>query len=356
MLLFSLCGGWASDRWPRTTVLILAHLLILIQALSLGGIVQNGLTTFSIILFLAFVFGCAMSFEVPARQALIFDLVGKDDIVNGVAIHSMVFNLAHFIGPAIAGFIISSGFIEGCFYLKGVSTLSIIIILFYLTSYNKTCSKGPAPSFSDREESKAACSAPSFRIFMFPVELAQKNPFAGQILLLILCFSILLLPYSVLLPSIAKDMLGLGPKEYGFISSANGIGALTAASLVAICGHRGERKKWWLTGAALFPASVFFLSLINSYPLAIVALFFVGFTMVIAGTSAVSLLQIISEDEERGKVMGAFTVSFMGFFPLGSLICGWSAQAIGTRYTLFCMGLLAFFVVAVQMLKCRGRT
>ena len=346
LLLFSLWGGSLSDRLPRTSVLIMAHLVVFIQACSLGLLTDNALITFPLILSLAFLFGSAMAFEVPARQALIFDLVGKDDIVNAVAVHSFVFNLAQFMGPAIAGLLIAAGHTESCFYLKAASTLFVLIIIFILKA---TCEKKSMLSASYPSVERKTGAFP--RAFAFPFEFARKNPLSKVVLLIILSFSILLLPYSILIPSITRDMLGLGAREFGFISSANGVGALTGATVAAIFGHRGKRERWWWTGTILFPFSIICLSMVNSYLQALLALFITGFSMVITSTSAISLLQLQAEDEERGKVMGAFTTSFMGFFPLGSLVMGGFAQITGLRETLFAAGSMAFIFVCIQAVK-----
>ncbi len=183
----------------------------------------------------------------------------------------------------------------------------------------------------------------------------KNNHLVRIILAVVVAFSICLLPYTVLLPSFGRDLLGLGAREYGFLCAANGLGALVGAIFVALFGHKGDRRIWWKAGIMLFPLFILGFSATKTYLQACVLLLGAGLTMVITNTSIITLLQLSAKDSQRGKVMGIFTTSFMGLFPFGSLLQGSMAQVIGVRETLAIMAVLALSVVlwALYILRCK---
>ncbi len=333
LLFFSLAGGILADRLPKVSFLVFIQALIMFQAMVFGLLIDLSLISFPAILLLALILGTGMAFEVPARQSLVFDLVGKEDITNGIAVHSVAFNLARFAGPALAGFLMQAGLMVECFYFKALSAFAVIAALFYV--------KRMHPGFN-RPLGKRRESARSD--IMEAVSFIRRKPLLFMILLNIMGFGILLLPYSILLPSLGRDVLGLNAKYYGLMCAANGFGALLGAGFVAQFGHAQNRMKWWRLGAILFPASIVAVSFSRSFLDACVILFLSGFVMVICSTSAISLLQIHSSNELRGRIMGLFTTSFMGLFPFGSLIQGRLASVFGVRQTIFSCGLAALFL------------
>jgi len=345
MLLFSFWGGIIADRYPKLFVMIGAQSLIFLQALLLGILLQTNKLSVIWVLILIFLFGCGMAFEVPARQALFFELVGKEDITNALALHSSAFNLARFIGPAIAGVLMARGFMASCFYIKAVSALIIIFILLLLVKRLK--------GSSANNKNKKIPPGKAFKeAFLF----VWQRPTMRIVLIMILCFSVLLLPYSVLLPAFGKRVLGLGAKKYGFLCAANGLGALLGAISVALWGHLGTRSTWWWTGVILFPISLIAFSLSQNYYEALISILFAGSAMVITSTNSLSLLQLGSTDELRGRIMGLFTTSFMGLFPLGSLIIGSIAEFLGSRIAILSGAILAFIIVIFIFFRFRKRT
>ncbi len=330
ILFFSLAGGVLADRIPKVSFLILIQSLIMGQAVIFGLLIDTNLITFGAILALALVLGIGMAFEVPARQSLIYDLVGKEDITNGIAMHSMAFNLARFGGPAIAGILMQAGLMADCFYFKAASSIAVIWSLFYV--------KGTYPQFNRPMRTSHASPLSDIREL---VSFIREKRLLFMILLNIMGFGILLLPYSILLPSLGRDVLGLNAKYYGLMCAANGLGALAGAAFVAQFGHTKNRMKWWRLGAILFPLSLMGVAFARSFWDACLLLLFSGFVMVICSTSAISLLQIHSSNELRGRIMGLFTTSFMGLFPFGSLVQGKLASVFGIRETLFACALIA---------------
>ncbi len=333
VLLFSLAGGMLADRLPKITFLILIHSMILVQAVVFGFLIETGTITFPLILLLASALGAGMAFEVPARQSLVFDLVGRQDITNGIALHSAAFNLARFGGPALAGLLMSAGFMADCFFFKAFSSLCIIGSFLYVRRRYSRYNSPP-----DRTSGSALDAVREAFVFV------TGHLLLSRVLVAIMCFGILLLPYSILLPSLGRDLLGLGAGEYGFMCAANGLGALVAAVFVAILGHRGRREGWWWAGSFLFPVSIIMVAASKSFPEICIFLFLSGFVMVITSTSALSILHIESSNELRGRVMGLFTTCFMGLFPFGSLFQGFLAQEVGIRFTMAATAAAALLV------------
>ncbi len=344
ILLFAVWGGWLADRLPRLTFLRGIHLLVLAQSAAFGVLVQYGIITLAEVLVLAFLLGVGMAFEVPARQSLVYELVGQRDITNALALHSTTFNLARFGGPAVAGFLMGAGLLCVCFYLKALSCIIVILVLTLIARRLPACNAPPA---GKHRRAKFADSVREVAGF------ARSHRVVGPILLIVICFGILVLPYSILLPSLGRDVLGLGAREYGFLCAANGLGALFSAMFVAAFGHRGKREKWWWTGAVLFPLCLAITGVAPTYSHAVVMLFVSGFVMVIATTSAISLLQLNAPDHLRGQLMGMFTTSFMGLFPAGSLLQGTLAQYAGIRVTMTGTALAALAFVVLIWTKAR---
>ncbi len=333
ILLLALVGGLLADRLPKISFLVLIHVFLLVQAILFGLLVTSGLISFPLVLLLASVLGAGMAFEVPARQSLVFDLVGRQDITNGIAVHSAAFNLARFGGPAMAGLLMSAGMMAGCFFFKAFSSLCVIGSLAYVRKryrqYNRPLGRGAASALESVREAMA---------FVF------RHPLLSRVLAAIMAFGILLLPYSILLPSLGRDVLGLGAREYGFMCAANGLGALAAAVFVAVFGHRGRRENWWWAGSFMFPASIIPVAFSKGFYEISFFLFVSGFVMVITSTSALSILQIESSNELRGRVMGLFSTCFMGLFPFGSLLQGFIAQHGGIRLTMASAAAVAFLL------------
>ncbi|NDY42970.1 MFS transporter [Dissulfurirhabdus thermomarina] len=329
VLLFSFLGGWMSDRLSRLPVLLAAHALIALQALLFGWRVQTGALTVPEALCFVFLLGCGMAFEVPARQSLVFEMVGRERIANALALHSTAFNLARFAGPAAAGLLMAAGHAAACFYLKAATSAAVAAVLLVLGARGY-----------GRRRAEPAGGGP-VEALRSTLSFAWRRRELRTVLLGVAAFSVLLLPYSILLPVFGRDVFGLGAREYGFLAAANGLGALAGAVAVAAWGHLGRSRTWWWTGALAFPATLFAFALAPGYGTAMGLLFLAGAAMVVLATNAVRRLQLAAPDAIRGRLMGLFTSSFMGIFPAGSLLQGALAQWLGARLTLASAALVA---------------
>lgn len=337
VLLFSVMGGYLSDKFNLFSVLFFAHSIIALQGIALGYLIDSHQLTLNILLFMAFILGTGMAFEVPSRQSLIFSLVGREYITNALAMHSVAFNLARFIGPGIAGYLMAQGEAGSCFYVKGASALLVIYVLFVIM-------KRDYAKLKSKERRRGDSRGYSFKEGIY---WAKGEPLIGEVLLTILVFGIVLLPYSILLPSFGRDYLLLGPREYGILCSSNGLGALFAATFVAMFGTRKNRLLWWRLSIVAFPCSMALIGITNSFLTASLTLFICGFSMVFCATSAISLIQLHAKDSIRGQLMGLFTTCFMGFFPVGSLIIGAMGERLSINITFMLQGAIALFAAVI---------
>ncbi len=347
ILLFAFWGGWLADRLPRITFLRIIHLIVLVQSVVFAVLVQLGLINVYEVLVLAFMLGVGMAFEVPARQSVVFDLVGRRDITNALALHSTTFNLARFSGPAIAGILMGAGALYACFYIKAISCIIVILLLTAVARVKPEVNTLPSEEGEKKDFLRSICEVS---------RLVRGHSIMGPLMIIVILFSILLLPYTILLPSLGRDILGLGAREYGFLCAANGLGALCSAMFVATFGHKGSREKWLWTGAVLFPLSLVVAGMTASYLQAMAILFISGFVMVITTTSIISILQLNAPDNLRGQIMGMFSTCFMGLFPFGSLVQGTMAQYMGIRLTMSgtaCLALAAVIFIMFRTARAR---
>jgi MFS family permease len=323
ILLFSLLGGVWSDRMDRRRLMLWTQALSLIQALVLAVLTWQGWITPVMLLSLAFLLGCINALDLPVRQSLLVHLLeDRSQLSNAIALNSMLVNVSRFLGPALAGFVIAWAGEAVCFLLNALSYFAVLLALLVLHARpGGDASKHPLQSLKDGL--KYTFGHADIRLF----------------LMLVAAVSFLLTPYVVMMPLFAKAVYGGDARTLGLLVSSAGAGSLSAAVLLSIrTSVNGLAGRVSLVaplgGAAL---AVFGLNSLNvlAYPLLMV----VGFAVVFAAAGTNTLLQHWVRDDMRGRVMSAFTLSFLGSAPLGSLAVGSLAQAIGIRSTLVLFGL-----------------
>ncbi len=350
-LLFSFFGGWLSDKVPRVKVLFGSQSIILVQSFIFGMLViWQEYLTISVFLTLVFVFTTAMSFEVPARQALMYEIVGRKFISNALGLHSIVFNLAQIIGPAIAGYLLQHKIAEYSFFFKSLTTVFVLLIIIQMgRRLNSTIKQIEVEEKQDDSEKNSKKHYSMKDV----IKIANKNPLIRTVLLILLIFSLFVTPYGILIPSLCRDVLMLGAKEYGYISGSVGAGACFAALLLtAFSQHKGDigdRKAWWMLGIFIYPVSMILVSFSSGFWDTLFYIFLAGMAGIFTANSSISLLQVSVEDAYRGKIMGLFTMCFMGFFPLGSIGLGMIAQEISLRKTFLLCGVFSMLIVLVSL-------
>ena len=322
--LFSPLAGVLSDRWNRRRILVLTQSLSMLQALTLAILVLTGAIAVWHIILLSLFLGCVNALDIPTRQSFVIHMIDdKKDLGNAIALNSAIFNGARFIGPSLAGILIAL-FGEGiCFLINGMSYVAVIAALLSINIFHVTPEKKNTNILQELTEGL------NYVYGFKPIRF---------ILLLLALISFMGVPYAVLMPAFARDLLHGGAHTLGFLMSASGAGALTGAMYLA------SRKSVLGLGriiplaAGIFGAGLIGLSLFPIFWFSLLLMFISGFGVMVHVASSNTLLQTIVDDNKRGRVMSFFAVSFMGMMPFGSLMAGTLAGFIGITDTIMIGG------------------
>jgi len=318
-------SGVVSDRFNRNRILLITQTLAMTQAFVLAILDFTGIIDiwhlFPLILFLGFV----NAFDAPARQAFVADMVEKkEDLSNAIALNSFLFNGARLVGPSIGGILISFLGEGMCFFFNGLSFLAVIVALWLMKIRIKK-----------RE-------ARSTRLWVVLKEgFAYAFGFAPirSILLLLGLVSVMGMPYTVLMPIFARDILHGGPHTFGFLMAASGVGAVMGAIFLASRKNVLGLGRIIVIGANIFAASLIAFSLCRVFFISLLLMGLTGFGMMVQMASSNTVLQTIVEDDKRGRIMSFFTMSLMGMAPFGSLLAGSLAGTIGAPNTIMIGGI-----------------
>jgi MFS family permease len=331
MLVFSLLGGELADRYNRRNLMLVYQLCSMSFIIVFALLVTVKIVTIEHVVVISFLFGLMMSLNIPLRQALLPDLVERDDLTNAVALQSVGWNAMRVVGPALAGVLIAYVGMEGIFWLMVAGYVWTVVMVFQMDMPTKTS--------------------------LVPLRHPLHNMLDGlryiwrrqDILILMLSMSVptlLAMPYLQLLPVFARDILQVGEVGLGVLSSAVGVGALVTALVVASLGNT-RRKGWWLIGAsALFGLTVAAFGVSSSYPLSIVLLAATGICFSIMQAFNSVLIQTLTPDEYRGRVFSVYALTW-GLQPLGNLVIGWLAEVTDAPLALVVGGLVSVLGMAL---------
>ena len=322
-------AGVVLDRCNRLHLVRWTQALSMMQAAMLAGLVLFGAVEIWHVMVLAFGLGCVNAFDLPARQALLPELLDrKEDLSNAIALNSSVFNAARLVGPACAGLLVDLG--EGqaggegwCFLLNALSFLAVLVALAFVTAAPR--SHAPA--------------APMLEILGDGFRYAVSQPAMRAILLLAAIFGFIGLPYTVLIPVFAKDVLHGGPQSYGLLLTASGLGALIGAVYLASRPSlRGSASRIAVAGFVVATCFALF-ALSRDFVVSLALLMLAGMAMMLAIVSCNTIVQTLVPDEKRGRIMSLYNLALLGSTPLGSLVVGGISERFGP---------------AVGMLVCAG--
>ena len=325
-------GGMAADRWNRREIVIGTQTSSMILAFILAFLTLSGRVRVWQVIVLASLMGVVNAFDIPARQAFLVDMVGREDLMNAIALNSSMFNGARIIGPSIAGILVASIGEGWCFFSNAVSYIAVITGLL-LMRVNKARAEG-------RHASPLEHIAEGFRFVSHtaPIRL---------ILLLLGLVSFVAMPYSVLMPIFAARILHGNARTLGVVMGATGIGALAGALVLATRSGVHGLGRWVWIACAGFGTSLILFSISRWYALSVVLLVPVGFCMMVQMASSNSLIQAMVPDRLRGRTMAVYSMMFMGMAPLGALFSGALAERIGAPWTLSIGGACAIAGAAV---------
>jgi MFS family permease len=320
-------AGVLLDRYNRFHLVVAAQALAMLQAFALAALTFTHLLAIWHILALAFVLGCVNAFDLPARQSFLPAMVtDRRDLANAIALNSSVFNAARLIGPAVAGVLIAAipdGLGESvCFLLNGLSYLAVLLALLVMEVRHQLPEAAPAPLVEGLLEG---------------VRYLWTHRPTRAVVLLVACMGLLGLPYAVLLPLLAGQVLGGQADTYGVLLSAAGTGALIGAVYLATRSLHGVAWRI-LAGVVLFSGVLLGLAAARQFLVALPLLVLGGFGMMMVMVSSTTVVQTLVPDDKRGRVMSLYTLSFLGLTPFGSLLAGWCAQQWGTPAALAVCG------------------
>lgn len=331
VFLLSLFGGVIADRMNKRNILIVTQTSFMILAFILAVLTQLKLITPGQIIFIAVLNGIVMAFDMPSRQAIVVELVGKTHLLNGIVLNSVAFNSSRIIGPALAGIFVASIGMSGCFYLNGVSFLAVIFALLFISTNRRL---QPGTNNSTLKDLKDG------------LRVIKNNRLILVLVGMVGIVSLFGVSYTLLMPIFARDILKVGVKGLGMLMSFSGIGALIAALVLACLGDFKYKGRLLVLSSLVFSMSLVLFSLSRIYILSLVTLIFIGASSVTAIALINTLLQTTVQDEFRGRVMSAFMFTFAGIMPFGNLIAGILAEGLGAPLTVMMSGIIctAFFI------------
>ncbi len=319
VLVIAPLGGVLADSLNKRKVIISTQITAMTLALILSTLVFTGRVEYWHIIVLAAILGTVMAIDAPTRQSFIVEMVGKKDLLNAIALNSSIFNLARILGPAFAGLIISAIGIVLCFFLNGISYLAVIAGLLRMKGDFSPANKQRSYVLQDIKHG---------------FKHARQDKRIMCLITLVALSSIFIMPYAMLMPIFARDILNVGARGLGILLSGAGIGALIGAlSLAAFSSYR-KKGRFILTGSIVFTIAALLFSLSNCYALSVLLMVFIGWGMVMQNASVNSVLQSITPDHLRGRIMSIFVLFFMGMMPFGSFQAGFVANHLGARMAL----------------------
>jgi len=314
VLLFTLYAGVVVDRVDKRRLIVWTQALQMLEALALAVLVWTGRVTTWQVMVLAVFFGVVNAFDIPARQAFIVELVGKEDLMNAIALNSSMFNAARIVGPAVAGVLIGVAGVGMCFFLNGVSYVAVIACLLAMR----------LPPFVRRPMPSSAWEG-----VRQAVAFIQGDARVWALVALVAVFSVLGFPFIVLMPVIARDVLHTDARGYGLLMAAVGIGAMLGALGLAVQGPRVRKGVVLLGGGAAFGLLLVLFAAVRTIGVALALQALAGCAMIVTTALANTMLQTLVPDELRGRVMAFYAFVFVGMAPLGAFQAGLIAEHTG---------------------------
>jgi MFS family permease len=326
IVLFALVGGVVADRRDRRRLLLASQVVQMSCALLLSVLAGLGVVRVWHILCLSFVAGLGQAFGGPAYQALLPSLVKVEDLSNAIAMNSIQFNLARVIGPVLGGLALTGFGASLCFALNGASFLAVIVALLSLRVVFIPSNTGQSVLASMKQG----------------LQFVQRHPVMPSLVGLAFATTMLGVPLIVFLPVFAKNVFGRGASAFTLLLAIYGAGAIAGALIVAALGSthaKGRSALMFLAGLGLATCAFATSRLL---PASCVFLFLAGACLVGVLSLVSSLVQEITEDAMRGRVMSVYGVAFRGGMPVGSLVIGSLAPHIGAPVALAVNGALLF--------------
>jgi MFS family permease len=342
ILIITPFGGVVVDRVPKRTLLVITQSVMMLLAFVLGALVFLNVVQVWHVVLMAVLLGIANAFDAPARQSFIVDMVGREDLINGIAMNSIMFNGARVIGPALGGLVLAAVGAGWCFLLNGVSFLAVIAGLMAM--------------HMPQMERRPVGGASAWQQLKDGLHYAGERREIVSLLLLASVFGLFGNAYSALLPAFVDQVYNAGASGYGYLNAAVGLGAVTSAFLIAQFVDRARRGTWLFFANQGFSVMLFIFAFNRNFPLALLTGFGLGLCFMMQSTNMNSLLQTRVDDAMRGRVLSLYTLSFFGLAPFGNLISGALAQSwtlTGSVAVFAAFNLVASVIIFIKNPKLR---
>jgi len=331
--LLSILGGVVSDRYNRFRVLLATQIASLLQAAVLTLLVLSGAFEVWQVLGLSVVLGCINAFDVPARQALLYDMIdNKEYLPNAIALNSTMVNAARLIGPVLSGIVLEKFGAAVCFLSNGVSFLAVIVSLLFM--------KLPPFIRKERITSVGDDLGEGFKYL-------KSTPSISKVMLMLACMSFLALPYVTLLPIYARDIFAGTASTFGLLNSFVGIGAVAGALFLASMKPGINLKKVLFRCTLAFGVGLIAFAYMKSFPVALIVIAVTGFGMMAQTTISNTIIQTTVAPTMRGRVISYYAMAFFGMQPIGGLLVGAVAHAFGAPVTILCQGIATLVIAAI---------
>lgn len=325
-LLITPFAGVLADRWNRKKVIIITQILLMLVAFILAALTLTNSITIPLIIIMALVNGIILAFDTPFRQSFVPDIITRrEDLSNAIALNSSLYNLARFIGPPIGGILIAWVGEGWCFFINGISFVAVIAGLTAIRIQKKLRPRRFGSILSQLREGLGYSW--SFLPIRYLITLVALSSFFG-------------LPFQALLPVFAAEILQGDAQLLGLLTGALGAGALSGAIFLASRQNLNNIPRITFLTAMLFAAGLAAFALSSFIVLSMIALVITGFGMIVHFNATNSLIQNISDEDKRGRVISLYSLTFMGITPLGSLLAGATAEYIGVPYTIFSFSMI----------------
>jgi MFS family permease len=338
LLLLSVIAGVVVDRSPKRRLLMGTQLALMLPALALAALAWTGWVRYWHVATLAGVIGVVNALDMPSRQSFTVEMVGRDDLLNAIALNSATFNAARVAGPALGGYLISHHGTAVAFLLNGLSFLAVVAALAAVQAGSQA---RPRAGTTLRQEMGDG------------LRYATRTPVVALILSLVGTLSMFALNHGVLVPLFAREVLREGAHGFGLLMAWLGVGAVSGAVVMAVLG-RSRPPLPAIVGPALGVAGgILALAFVRQFAVAAGVLFLVGALQIVFLNGCNTIVQVTAPDELRGRVMGVYMMVFAGVTPVGAFLVGSVAEAAGVPAACALGGGLA--ALAVLLLAARWR-
>jgi len=401
ILLFTLLAGVVADRVDKRRLLIITQTCLVFTALCLGALCVTGQVEIWHVLLFAALSGIAAAFDLPARQAFVVEMVGREDLPSAVALNSSVFNAARALGPAVAGLILAAHISIGVAFIgNGILTLAPILVLLLihvsgrpalvstapigvseapgLTAGEIEAETGPATLAVDTPEgcveaieAAEASEDPTERRRLSVLkrlwcnmregfQYVRSDRTVGNLVLLVGTFGTFAFSFNILVPVFVRYVLlptagdAAQVKAFGFMETVRGVGALAAAISVAVLGNARRQRNMLIAGAILSTVALIVFAKAQSLEMAYIAMAVASYGFVLCFATSNTLVQLSVPDYLRGRVMSIYTLVFIGTTPVGSVFVGWVATVAGTANTMLLCAVISLITALLLAFRPGG--